>query len=194
MREGSKRAARSVGSHVPKGRAVTMSRAALFHQVPCRAPHHHHSSVIRDGHARGQAHLGPRCTRRLGGRTYRASRSGLGIQIRITQSSIVLTIMPGRSGRSATCAGTGAAGCWCWASAQRSCRRLTSQAPNEQGPPGIPGWPSRSLRSLNDGLAGGALQGRRTFGIERAKRIETFASKAVRLTDQAPRLDRGGLP
>lgn len=41
MREGSKRAARSVGSHVPKGRAVTMSRAALFHQVPCRAPHHH---------------------------------------------------------------------------------------------------------------------------------------------------------
>jgi hypothetical protein len=62
-----------------------------------------------------QAHLGPRCIRGLRGHTYRVSRSGFGIQIWITQSGIVLTIMRGRSGSQRDALGQVRQGSWCWA-------------------------------------------------------------------------------
>ncbi len=66
----------------------------LFHQVPCQAPHHHHSSFFIDRPPLPhRAHLGRQRLRGHRGCTNRVSRSGLLIHISITQSCIVLTII-----------------------------------------------------------------------------------------------------
>lgn len=137
------------------------SRAALFHQVPCQAPHHHHSSVVRDRHAPGGRSCGVMRSRAPRGARIASSRSELLIQIWSTQMQIVLTIMRRRRMSRSDSSGTGAA--------QRSVRWRASRRSSggwsgreagsrkHEGPPGFPGWPSRSHRSHGAGTSGGSL-------------------------------------
>ena len=53
------------------GRWERPSRAALFHQVPCQAPHHHRYSFFRDHRRPLRAHLRRSCFRGLRGRRNR---------------------------------------------------------------------------------------------------------------------------